>query len=355
MWSSTANADSQGPGSGTGNSVVLDAEDTLESADPLPKGIVLSPGQQTSITMNLINLNGDPASGLPNTTFQWNIISGSGVSIVAGGSSATVVVQGTGSGTATLEARATQIQETQDWIVIREAPISVVQPGPTATPPPAPTNPGTPPASIPNSQGVVTPEGASLVSSDGVETGSSPEGQALADRPAVLVRPGSVNDFFGISVESIDLDSLAPMPSRFMRGSSAASITFYDSNGVEQTNFRLLRSARVCLPTASSDLVNGISNVKILRFSDAVNQWVELTTNYNVITQQACANASNFSNFAIGVQELPPTPGADGGLPATGGWSPTTGMLLLAGLLGLVLIGGGAVSMRRARNAARPE
>ncbi|MDA0233091.1 MAG: hypothetical protein O3B04_09720 [Chloroflexi bacterium] len=232
--------------------------------------------------------------------------------------------------------------------------ITVLSPGAVATAPTPPTNPGSPPSSIPNSKGVVTPEGTLLVSSTGLESGGNPESQALGNRPVIFIQSGSVNGFFGVNVNSVDPATLPAMPARFIRGSSATDISFVDGLGTVQNNFRLLRSAEVCLPTASGDRANGISDIRVLRYNDSVGQWVELTSTYNTITRQVCANSSNFSNFAVGVLQVQATQGPSGNLPATGGWSPGSGLLLFAGLFGFVLVGGGVVSMRRARNA-RPE
>ncbi|MDA0677161.1 MAG: hypothetical protein O2788_04050, partial [Chloroflexi bacterium] len=248
-----------------------------------------------------------------------------------------------------------QTQHSQIWVVHREMVVTVLNPAATATPAPLPTNPGTPPASIPNADGVVTPEGSLLLSPDGVESGSSPESSALKSKPVVHIPVGSVSNFFGASVASVDPKTLPAMPSKYKVGSQAANITFYDANGVAQDPFTLLRAAKVCLPTSSSDRLNGISNVKLLRYNAAVGQWVALSSSYNAITNQVCGSTSHFSNFAVGVQQLPATLVSDGNLPATGGWSPTSGMLSLIGVLGFLLVGGGFVTMRRAKQAARPE
>lgn len=356
VWSNPASAqDSQGPGTGTGNSVPLDPSgaQTLDSADPLPTGLTMAPGQQLQISLNLIDLTGAENDSLPNVTFNWSVVSGP-VTLLGPTNTATVVVQANGTGSATIRGVATQIQETQDYLVIREMTFNIASPSATTTPVTPPTNPGTPPSSIPNAQGVVTPEGRLLVSSTGVESGNSAESAGLQNRPVLFIQQGSVNNFFGVNVASVDPATLPAMPSRYIRGSSAANIKFYDASGVEQTNFRLLRSARICLPTASSDRANGITNLRVLRYNSAVNQWVELTTTYNTITRQACANSSNFSNFAVGVLQIQPTPGPGGGLPATGGWSPSAGLLVFTGILGVALVGGGVVSLRRARGG-RPE
>ncbi len=351
VWSSTANADSQGPGLGTGNSVAKTPEQILETADTLPTGLTLQTGQQIQVTIVLKDSTGAVNDSLPDLTFLWT--STGGVTIASGSASPTVVL--TANGTGTVNAQVTQVQESRDWVVKRDMSITVAAAPATATPVPAPVNPGTPPSSIPNAQGVVQPAGSILVSSTGVETGGSAEASALRDRPAVFIPTGSVSDFFGVQVDAVDQSSLPPLPSGFLPGSSAADITFVDSSGTAQTNFRLLRSARICLPTSASDLSNGFSNVRVLRLGPN-DQWIPLTSTFNNLTQQVCANSSNFSNFAVGVQQIPATASPDGsGLPATGGWSPTTSLLVLIGLIGVALVGGGTITMLRARNASRPE
>lgn len=353
VWSSPANADSQGPGLGSGDSTVRTTGQLLDTADPLPTGLSLTPGQQVHVTVNLIDQNGDLNEGLTDLTFIW--MTTGGVSVVSGGASPTAVLQANSGGTASVWV--TQVQEARDWVVKRDMTITVSASAPTSTPVTPPTNPGTPPASIPNSQGVVQPISSILVSSTGVESGSNPEASALNDRPVVLVRSGSVTDFFGLQVDILDPDSLPPLPQNFSRGSSAANITFVNMAGTAQSNFRLLRSAQVCLPTEASDLANGFSNVALLRYNNAISQWVALNSTFNNLTRQVCANSSNFSNFSVGVQQIPATAAPSGGpgLPATGGWSPTEGLLVLVGLLGIALVGGGTITMLRAKNASRPD
>jgi len=355
VWSSPASADSEGQGNGPGNGIPLAADETLNSAQTLPTGLTMYPGQQVAVSVELLDLNGDVNNDLPGVNFVWSVKAGNGSVISGAASKRTVIIQANSAGSTTFEVFVHQDQQSQDWEVYREVVVSVSNPAPTATPAPLPTNSGTPPASIPNAGGVVTPEGSLLLSPDGVESGSSPESLALKSKPVVHIPVGSVSNFFGASVASVDASSLPDMPSQYLMGSSAASITFYDVNGVAQDPFTLLRAARVCLPTASSDRANGISNVKILRYNSAVNQWVALTSSYNAITNQVCGNTSHLSNFAVGVQQLPATPVSGGNLPATGGWSPTNGLLSLIGVLGFLLVGGGFVTMRRAKQASRPE
>jgi hypothetical protein len=355
VWSSPASADSQGPGNGNGNGTPLAADETLNSAETLPIGLTMEPGQQVAVSVELLDLNGDVNNDLPGVTFSWSDTGGSGSVILGATDQRTAIIQANSAGSTTFEVYVYQNQESGDWRVYREIVVTVSNAAATATAAPMPTNPGTPPASIPNAGGVVTPEGALLLSPDGVESGSSPESSALNSKPVVDIQVGSVNNFFGASVASVDPSSLPAMPSMYKIGSKAASISFYDVNGVSQDPFTLLRAAKVCLPTSSSDRANGITNVKLLRYNAAVGQWVALSSTYNAITNQVCGSTSHFSNFAVGVQQLPATPVSGNNLPATGGWSPTSGMLSLIGVLGFLLVGGGFVTMRRAKQAARPE
>lgn len=356
VWSNPASAaDTTGTtGTGAGNGDPLTPAESLADADKLPTNLVLQVGQQITVPLNLLDMNGAPQDSFPTTTIDWTIVSGSGITLQSPTDQRSIVLNANSVGTTTIRGEALQIQELQEFVVGREMTITVTSAVATSTPVPAPTNPGPVPSSIPNATGVVAPEGSILISTTGVESGNVVESQALRDRPAVFVRVGSVNNFFGINVNSVDPSTLPAMPENFDPGSSAADISFVDAAGSAQTNFRLLKSARICLPTNSSDRANGTQNIHVFRYNSSVSQWVQLNTTYNFITQQACANSSNFSNFATGIQKLAATPLPDGNLPATGGWSPGAGLLVFAGILGFVLLGGGAVTMRRARGV-RPE
>ncbi len=355
VWSSTAYADTQGE-FGTGNTTLSPFSDSeqLDDVGTLPTGLNLSAGTQINVSAELFDATGAMNNNLDSSvTYHWTNVSG-GVAVVAGSTARTAVLQANSSGTA--KVRVEQVRNNKTVFFEREITITVVAPAPTSTPAPAPTNPGTPPSSIPNSQAVVAPESSSLVSSSGSETGSGAENTAFRDRAVIYIRSGSVSGFFGVQVNEVNPSSLPPLPSNFNLGSSAVDIVFVDDNGNAQQSFRLLRSAQVCLPTNSSDLANGFANVVVLRLDSNTNQWVPLTTTYNHITGQACASSSVYSNFAVGVQQIPATPGpGDSGLPATGGWSPTNGMLALIGLLGVAFAGAGFVTLRRAKVASRPE
>jgi hypothetical protein len=326
--------------------------DTLTNAQ-VPQGIAMLPGAQQAVSVNLINGNNQINNSLPDVTYSWQIASGSGVSIVGSSTGRTVTISASSTGSAvlrvTVEQGATLLQQTSFFI--RDTTVAVNAVPPTPVPTTAPTNPGTPPVSIPNSLAVVAPESALLVNKSGVQTGSSAQGTSLNQGPVIFIRKGSVTNFYGISVTDADISSLSPLPAGVRIGSSAANFTFVNASGQAQTSFRLLVAAEVCLPATQADLSAGFQAVSIYRYNVAAGQWVKLNTTYNAITKQFCASSSNFSTFAIGVEQVvaTPTPSSGNNLPVTGGWSPTSGLLIFAGLVGFVLLGGGAMTMRRAR------
>lgn len=344
-------ADSEGTGPGTGSGTSLPVEDTLNDAQ-VPQGIVMLPGDQRVVSVNLIGDGGGVNNNLPDITYSWGIASGSGVSIVGSNNGRSVIVRGDSTGTAVLEVEVRQGESTLTVydFKIRQTSITVAPVPPTAVPTVAPTNPGPVPASIPNSQGVVAPEGTLLLNPSGVQTGTSPEKGNLNQSPVIFVEKGSVRDFFGLNVSEVDPSTLPALPPGVRFGDSAADITFVNESGVAQTSFRLVRSAQVCMPVSTDDLSAGFQSVSIYRWNSVAEQWVRLNTTYNALTNQVCARSSNFSIFAVGVSQVLPTPTpGNGELPVTGGWSPTAGLLIFAALVGFVLLGGGAMTMRRAR------
>jgi hypothetical protein len=359
MWTDPASADPDDDGTGTGSGTSFDPADTLDDVT-IPQGIVLNPGQQNLVTATLFNDNGDVSFDLPDVTFEWTIQSGGGISIVSGNTAQSVTIAGNSVGSAVLQVEVEQgkTELTTTGIFFRQTTVTVQAPGPTATPITPPTNPGPVPDEIENADGVIAPEGSLLISSDGVETGGSPENRNFNDRPILYILTGSVRDFFGVTVDVTNPNTLPALPAGINRGSSATTITFFDENGDELDSMRLERAAKVCLPVSSADLNaagGGFTGLRILRYDSEVEQWVTLITTYNTITQQACAQTAQFSSFALGLAQLQATQTPGGGLPATGGWSPSMSLIALAGLVGVVLVGGGAVTLRRARQENREE
>ena len=344
-------ADSQGTGPGSGTATTLPVADTLSNAR-VPQGISMLPGDQRVVSVDLIDGNGAVNNNLPDVTYSWGIASGSGITVVGSNTGRSVIVSANSAGSAVFEVKVEQGATTlvNSNFFIRQTTLTVNPVPPTAIPTVAPTNPGPVPSSIPNSQGVLAPEGTLLVNPSGVQTGTNAENSNLNQSPVIFIEKGSVTNFFGVTVAAVDPDDLpAPLPSGVRPGSSAADIKFVDQSGAAQSTFRLIRSAQVCMPVTADDLAAGFQNASLYRYNAVAGQWVKLTTTYNALTMQLCARSSNFSVFAVGVSQVIPTATPGGAPPVTGGWSPTGGLLIFAALVGFVLLGGGAFTMRRAR------
>jgi hypothetical protein len=360
---------------GTADYASAAESDILDHATDLIQGLTIAPNQTVQISVKAIDAAGSeraelvPAvndntdanqAALSTVKYDWYVAGGStaaGAAVIQAGDAGGPVddnvayYTATGDGVINVEVFIYQLWDDRTFEITHTTTINVVTPVAVAAEA-MPTNPGTPPASIANADAVVAPESALVLSSTGVESGGT---SSATNRPVVSIPVGAVNNFFGAKVSSVVASTLPSLPSQYAMGSSAANITFFNASGVAQDTFTLLRAAQVCLPTSEGDLVNGMSNVKVLRFNTATNQWVTLNSSYDLFTKQVCGSTMNFSNFAVGVQETQSSAETGANLPATGGWSPTNGLLSLIGVLGFLLVGGGFVTMRRAKQAARPE
>jgi len=144
----------------------------------------------------------------------------------------------------------------------------------------------------------------------------------------------------------------------FKFGSSVVQITWYDDKGSAADKKTLNRSAKVCMTATQADVDNahgGVSGLGIWRHNGT--EWVKLNSsvvNNGDGTWKVCANSSQFSPFALGLEVEPPSEeGADAGtgLPATGDYSPNGLILLLAAFAGVAMFGAGAVAARRVRRS----
>lgn len=341
VWSPVASAhpdDTEGS-AGTGNSTLAEKTDeqTLTSASTLPEGLTLTPGEQIHVSVDLIDgtdsINNELDSSV---TYSWSTVV-SGINVVAGASARTAILEANSSGKVKVEI--TQVRKNETWKVTRFIEITVVAAPVPEPSDPLPTNPPGPvPSDIPNADGVAAPESSLNLSQNG---------------SSFQMPVGSLNVFAGVRLDSVSVSSLPSPPSGFELGSAAVDVVFVDTGGNDLSNFSLLRAGTVCLDTAPGDLVNGFDRVKLLKYNSGP-QPVVLSSTYNILTGQVCASSTTYSVFAIGVQQAV-TPPDGGGLPATGGWSPTNSILILAGLLGVALIGGGAFTLRRAKITSRPD
>lgn len=138
-----------------------------------------------------------------------------------------------------------------------------------------------------------------------------------------------------VSIKSVDPNNLPKPPAKatqgsssgtFKFGSSVVQITWYDQNGNAADTKTLNRSAKVCMTATQADVDNaygGVNGLGIWRHNGT--EWVKLnstvTFDNDAGTWKVCANSSQFSPFALGLEVEPPAEeGADAGagLPATG-------------------------------------
>jgi len=144
----------------------------------------------------------------------------------------------------------------------------------------------------------------------------------------------------------------------FKFGSSVVQITWYDDKGTAADSKTLNRSAKICMTATQADVDNahgGVSGLGIWRHNGT--EWVKLNSsvvNNGDGTWKVCANSSQFSPFALGLEVEPPSEeGADAGagLPATGDYSPNGLILLIAAFAGVAMVAAGAVAARRTRRS----
>jgi len=187
------------------------------------------------------------------------------------------------------------------------------------------------------------------------------DGKAIS----LTVPGGSLGDGEAASV-SIKLISSGAVPSAppaategassgtFKFGSSVVLITWYDKDGSAQDTKKISKPAQVCMTYTPEDIANadgGIDGLGVWRHNGT--DWINLNSNAFTNPNRICAYTQSFSPFALGLDIA--APGAASavatGLPATGGYSPSSMTLLLAMFSGFALVGTGVVVARRARRA----
>ncbi|MGY8734373.1 MAG: hypothetical protein ACKVK0_19740, partial [Pirellulales bacterium] len=198
-------------------------------------------------------------------------------------------------------------------------------------------------------------------------TFSVPQESGVTTEPITLVVPSGALDsgtVASVTVTVVESENLqAPPPAAtegagsgtFTFGSTAIDVQWYDETGTAFETYRIDKPAEICLPYTASDLNGaalGPDGLNLWRFNGT--EWVKLNSSVNTSNGTVCANTSNFSVFAIGLDVAAPVVGDASavGLPATGGYSPNqlTMMLTMLAGLGLAVIGVGTI--RRTRKAS---
>jgi hypothetical protein len=77
--------------------------------------------------------------------------------------------------------------------------------------------------------------------------------------------------------------------------------------------------------------------------------WVKTNSSVDLNAKLVCGYSSTFSPFVLGLDDAPPAPPGEAGLPVTGDYSPSFASLMMALMAGVALVGGGVLTLRRAR------
>jgi len=239
--------------------------------------------------------------------------------------------------------------------------ISVNVSAPPATP--VPTVPPVDPTIVP----VLVPAGLSaddvtviLPASGG--TFSLPAATEDSESPAVTLNiPGGAlesGQAAAVNIVTVSQAAVPPPPAPASEGSSSGTFTFgssiievnwFDSSGDILDTFKINRPAEICVPYSQADLdaaAGGPDGLAVWRHNGT--DWISLNSSVKTGDQLVCGRTLNFSFFALGLA-VPAPDETDATLPATGDYSPSVGVLILAMMAGIALIATGAFTARRAR------
>jgi hypothetical protein len=332
------------------------ADTTLASIEALGTGsITLPPNSSVSFSIIAKNSVGtDISSSAPGLTYAWAVTNSCGTFDNATAAAVTLTSANAGcSGTIGLQVKQFGANPTNESISLTvnapAVPVVVVPVSNSAVAAVLPTG---------VDSSIVTEIKASDGGSLSVDGG---DGKAIS----LTVPGGSLGDGEAASV-SIKLISSGEVPSAppaategassgtFKFGSSVVLITWYDKDGSAQDTKKISKPAQVCMSYTPEDIANadgGIDGLGVWRHNGT--DWINLNSNAFTNPNRICAYTQSFSPFALGLDIA--APGAASavatGLPATGGYSPSSMTLLLAMFSGLALVGTGVVAARRARRA----
>jgi hypothetical protein len=332
------------------------ADTTLASIEALGTGsITLPPNSSVSFSIIAKNSVGtDISSSAPGLTYAWAVTNSCGTFDNATAAAVILTSANAGcSGTIGLQVKQFGANPTNESISLTvnapAVPVVVVPVSNSAVAAVMPTG---------VDSSIVTEIKASDGGSLSVDGG---DGKAIS----LTVPGGSLGDGEAASV-SIKLISSGAVPSAppaategassgtFKFGSSVVLITWYDKDGSAQDTKKISKPAQVCMTYTPEDLANadgGIDGLGVWRHNGT--DWINLNSNAFTNPNRICAYTQSFSPFALGLDIA--APGAASavatGLPATGGYSPSSMTLLLAMFSGFALVGTGVVAARRARRA----
>jgi len=174
--------------------------------------------------------------------------------------------------------------------------------------------------------------------------------QSHATGQVIIIRLGATSASFSSASSSYLGATSSDSGFDAIQGSSAIDISIFDVDGNKLENFRLDKPAEVCLPYTDEDLATaygGIDGMAVYHYNGV--DWVKTNSSVDLNNKLVCGYSSTFSPFALGLDEAPPAPAGEAGLPVTGDYSPSFASLMMALMAGVALVGGGVFTLRRAR------
>ncbi len=344
VWAASNGADTGG---------TLPAELTTVELDVT--SITVSSGSTRTFTAVGLDLNGDVVSGV---TFVFSIDSGGGsIDPDTGrftaptGPVAAVIVR----------VRATQgsfADETTATVTVKTPPPTPV---PTAVPvnPPGDIPPPPPPSTPGGVSEVITPEDGGTVTLETTGTAEEP-GREIT----ITVPSSAVDGFVALDVAPVSALSVPPVPAalRVRVSGTVIALTFTDIDGNPIDNFVANRAVTITMSytQADADDAGGAQNLVIMKFDEVTADWVALPTTVNLAAMTISASVKTFSLFGVGIPEveepasLDPTatPEPSVSLPATGDVAPGNNAVIAFIVIGVLLMSGGVIAIRR-RQIAR--
>ncbi len=345
--------------------------------------VVISPASATiqvggAAVFTATSLGADSSkTAITGLTVNWSI---SGDGSLDGSTGTTVVYSATSAGSATITASVTQsstsITKSVNAIVTNFTP-------PAASSPSTGSDPADP-ADIPTapdlggetqaSTGVIKPSaGATLTvpapaadDSDfqyatgatvDIPVNAAPSGTALAVVAELVPTSGGTS----VAPTTVNQGDFVALPSGVNPvNAEPLTVQFVDVDGNEVTGVTLNESATISLTVTIADLFaanQDPQSVAVFKASDpTVGPWNELATTFTFVDggYKFKAQTRNFSTFKLG-SKVRDIPGTGAVLPSAGDVAPTNTQAILVTTLGLLLVLGGGLYVRRQRRATAAE
>ncbi|MCH8103798.1 MAG: LPXTG cell wall anchor domain-containing protein, partial [Chloroflexi bacterium] len=233
-------------------------------------------------------------------------------------------------------------------------------------PTPLPVNPpgDIPPPPPPSVAGaeveIITPVEGGSVTLETTGTAEEPGRVITIDVPS-----SAVDEFVALDVAPVAAPSVPPVPAalRIRVSGTVVDLTFTDVDGNAIDDFVANRAITITISytAADADEAGGAQNLVILKYDEVTEDWTALSTTVDLSNMTISASVKTFSLFGVGVPEVgepaaaataTPRPPSEVTLPATGDVAPGNSPVIAFIVVGLLLMSGALIVIRR-RQIAR--